>query len=589
MSTAGSGSNNNHPPNWRLWHPSRGIVFQQQQLQQPLYPSLDVANYSTDASLAAAPENEQPGLPVQRDQSTGPQPPEESSAATEEECGDDTLPIPTEAQPEQLNAAHDPEEGILRAPYTTLDFKIPDELFQAAKQAPEGTRESYWSHLLYRGPDLDNDRKGKIRVHYCKNASTAEQALQTLLGEKILGLDLEWETRSYKNAGVRKNVSLVQLASPSRVVLLHLAMYPRDEFVTPTLRKIIEDPDVLKLGVCIKGDCTRLRNYLGLDARGVFELSHLFKQVRYSASQPHLVDKRPINLAALCKEVFGLPMLKDADVRMSSWGQSLDLDQINYSVSDAYSAVQIFSTLDYQREQMCPKPDLPFPVEANKLIPLPDGVKYAKKSSSSKPSIPIIDAAPADTARDTGTNCEILTDLDINTEMFVEDEEGLWGDFSKLGLDSVEKLDEEVSTATATIETATGAAEAVSSSAPQATSTPDFRVLAAEACLAAYQQSKEANGIKLNAAPAALTAYFIWQADTNLNFGDVASLLRDPPLKTSTVASYIVSSVEAEYLPFDENRLTTEIAAVVASDVMGKRYFMKWRALSQRQASINKE
>ncbi|PSR90795.1 hypothetical protein BD289DRAFT_206175 [Coniella lustricola] len=578
-----TGDVSNHPPKWNLWHPTRGIVF-----QQPLYPTLKVAGYSTNASLATASQDEElSNVPIQWDQDAEQV---EESAAAEEDCGDDTLPILSEAQPG--GNAIGPDEGILRAPHTTLDFKVPDELFQAAKQAPEGTRESYWSHLLYRGPDLDNDRKGKIRVHYCKNAASGEQALQTLLGEKLIGLDLEWETKSFKNAGVRKNVSLVQLASPSRVVLLHLAMYPKDEFVTPTLRKIIEDPDVLKLGVCIKGDCTRLRNYLDIDARGVFELSHLFKQVRYSATQPHLVDKRPINLATVCKEVLGLPMCKDAEVRMSSWAQTLDLEQINYSVSDAYSAVQIFSTLDYQREQMDPKPDLPFPVEANKLIPLPEGVEYktTKKSSlarSSTSKSPMGEASPESTCH-RGTEIDASAKSDLDQETWTEGEEGLRNIFGLLGLNYVEES-EETSTSNATRsrtslaadKTATGA-EATSS---ESTTSKDFRVMAAEACLTAYQTTKEANGGKMSAGPAAMRAYFIWQADPSLTFSDVAGLLRDPPLKTSTVASYIVSSVEAEVLPYDENRLTAEISDCVASQVMGKRYYTKWRALSQRTLS----
>ncbi|KAF3770894.1 ribonuclease H-like protein [Cryphonectria parasitica EP155] len=425
-------------------------------------------------------------------------------------------------------------------PFTPLDYKMSDEVFQAARQAAEGTDESFWSYSFYRGPNREDGVKGKVRVHYCKNAHVAERALQYLVGEKFVGLDLEWVALASKSSGARRNVSLVQLASQSRVVLLHLAVYPaKDELATPTLRKIIEDPNVTKLGVWIKGDCTRLKKYLSINARGIFELSHLFKQVKYSTSRPALVNKKLVSLATQCKEVFGLPMRKDQNVRTSDWSQPLDMGQIGYSASDAYAAIHLFAMLNHQREKLDPVPALPFHLELDKPIPLPPGVEMSSSEES---------------------------DLDegITDEALLEAEDS-------------------VTSNTNTKKAATKSRATTATKAMPAPELPkDPKVEAAEICVAEH---KEARGGKIRVTPAALKAYFIWHANKGLNCEDVARMLRDPPLQTSTVASYILSSVQSEKLPYDNERMKTEVAGHMHDSVIRSRFFGIWKAIHYGVAS----
>lgn len=208
---------------------------------------------------------------------------------------------------------------------------MPDAVFRTAKQAEEGTRESFWTYNLYRGPGDNGAPDAKVKVHYCKSSHTTERVIkQYFMGEKVLGFDLEWAADALKFQGPRRNVSLVQLASPSRIGLFHLAAYPRnDSLVAPSLKKVLEDPEITKVGVWIKGDCTRLAQHLGIQARGVFELSHLYKLVKYSKSGEHsLINKRIVSLATQVQECLGLPMFKGQDVRSSDWTQTLRMDQV---------------------------------------------------------------------------------------------------------------------------------------------------------------------------------------------------------------------------------------------------------------------
>jgi hypothetical protein len=210
--------------------------------------------------------------------------------------------------------------------FTPLDFKIPEHVFHEAKR-----NQAFWSYDLYRGPGDDGAADRKIKVHYCKSKHTTERVLQQyFMDEKLLGFDLEWASDATKLHSARRNVSLVQIASQDRIALFHLALYPKgDDLVAPSLKKIMEDPEITKVGVCIKGDCTRLRNFLGIDSHGIFELSHLYKLVKYSTTKEYgAINRRTVGLAAQVQECLGLPMFKGQDVRASDWSQPIGLRQL---------------------------------------------------------------------------------------------------------------------------------------------------------------------------------------------------------------------------------------------------------------------
>lgn len=491
------------------------------------------------------------------------------------------------------NASKEPA-GSSSAPFTPLDYKMADDAFQAAKAAPEGSTESFWSYSLFRGPGDE----GKVKVHYAKTAVAAERALQYLLDEKYLGLDLEWVMDANRYSGARKNVSLLQLASQSRVVLLHIALYPaKDELATPTLRKILTDPAVTKVGVWIKGDCTKLRNWLDIDTQSMFELSHLFKQVKYSASGQHeLVNKRLVSLADQVQETMGLPLKKSQDVRLSDWSQPLDIDQIRYSASDAYAAVQLFAMLNHKREQLNPTPALPFHADLNKPIPLPP---EAESSSSEEAAVEYEAAVEEEAAveDEAAVEYEAAVDDEADVEEEVADGGELEAedDFPSLaeltrdvlqlmrqvrqGLAGFEEEDSEGQPDTSSIDTTVAKPEAAAArqprAPPKATSPPkalpshkDPRVIAAETWLAEY---KEDRGGQLKATLSALKAYHLWHANADLEVDHVAQLLRDPPLQPSTVASYILTSLKSENLPYDKERLKTGVLAHMPRDILKRR------------------
>ncbi|KAK4127547.1 ribonuclease H-like protein [Parathielavia appendiculata] len=379
----------------QVWHVSRGIVFAGG--SNVVYPRLPpLRHHSAPAAVVAEESAVLPPVLSLTGKAAEEAPAGHgleiapgsvaASLITPRTALTNTVPTPTtvvvvgdnaakEGQAPGEDAAKPKPKDVVPAvpPFTPLDFRIPDKTFREAAQASGGTPQSFWNYTLYRGPANDGAPETRVKVHYCTSSRTTERVIKEYFAkEKVLGFDLEWMPNAVKTFGPRSNVSLIQLASPSRIGLFHIAAYPKkDTLVAPSLKKILEDPDVTKVGVWIKGDCTRLSDYLGIKTRGQFELSHLYKLVKYSRSgEYNLINKKLAALATQVKEILGLPMFKGNDVRASDWSKSLNMDQIIYSSSDAYAAVQLYAVLDHQRKALDPVPPLPHHAELNLPIPV---------------------------------------------------------------------------------------------------------------------------------------------------------------------------------------------------------------------------
>jgi hypothetical protein len=333
----------------RVWSPLHGIVFANSPAGSPRPISTAVA---ADVMLHSNPEDRY----VLADSET-----EMIEGVRTVIAGKPAETLENEADPEP----EDPEQHEL--PRTTSSFMMSEEVFRAAKNAAPGSPESFWTHTLYRGPENDGIEP-KVKVHYCRSKHTTERTLQQyFVNKKLLGFDIEWQPETHKNSGAKKNVSLVQLASDDRIGLFHIALYPKEDvgdLVAPSLRAIMEDASITKVGVAIKADCTRLRKFLKIDSRGIFELSHLYKLVKFSSSKDFkLINKRLVSLSTQVQEHLHLPMYKGGEVRSSDWSQPLQMEQIEYAASDSYAGVHLFDTLEIKRKKLDPTPPRPYNAE----------------------------------------------------------------------------------------------------------------------------------------------------------------------------------------------------------------------------------
>lgn len=206
---------------------------------------------------------------------------------------------------------------------------VASELKSRSSQSPTfrfDNSAQFWSHKNHQ------DRNGKaITVHYCRTLDSAERVAKLFSESRVIGLDLEWKAQALSTAGIKSNLSLLQIADQDRIALFHIALFQTrndQELTPPSLKKILESADTVKVGVNIKADCTRVRRYLGIEVQSQLEISHLYKLVKYSQSNPKLVNRRVVNLSQQVEEILGLPLFKEDNVRCSDWSRPLAYTQV---------------------------------------------------------------------------------------------------------------------------------------------------------------------------------------------------------------------------------------------------------------------
>ncbi|KAK3949652.1 exonuclease/helicase [Pseudoneurospora amorphoporcata] len=606
----------------QTWNSSRGITFAGDSTRRVVgYPQLpSLARFHSDSAASTA-SNPEPVLPPH--EATVPQGNPDATGTTLDSQGQVFVDA-QEALEEQLeviiadeNVQSKDEGASLKPPFTPLSFTMSEDLFKKAKKAAEGTPESYWTYNLYRGPDKDGNMNEKVKVHYCRSANTTERVLkQYFMDDKILGLDLEWEANAKPAHGPRQNVSVIQIASEKRVGIFHISLYPKkDELGSPLLKQIIEDPEVIKTGSWILGDCTRLEKYLGIKGRGIQELSHLYKLVKYSGSGEHkLVNRTGVPLATMVQEILQLPMFKGS-VRTSAWSRPLNMDQILYSASDAYAGVQLFAMMDHQRKQLNPTPPLPYAAELKMPIRLAADVILEEAGLLDEP-LPdeTVDAAlSADYLSTVGNNINVEIEGNGSTTLSSEEtktttlgsEETKTTTLGSEETKTIKKRTTKKTTTDSTAPTTSTTATATSTKRKRNPQDPSIPIdpLVSEATVWAqnYLLSRQPPRPKQPKQPkqpvtpnpdspdspdspkttaprpllsvAPLRAYYLWSRNPSLNCEALAALLG---IKTSSAAGYILQAVKAERgrLGFEPKRMREEVlgCGVIAETTIAWRW-----------------
>jgi ribonuclease D len=178
-----------------------------------------------------------------------------------------------------------------------------------------------------------------------------------------------------KSPKLQEKIGLIQIATQEKVALFHIGLHPGKttaEIIAPSLRKIIEDPAIGKIGVAVlSADFSRLSKFFGLKPKGAIELSHLHRLVVFGGWKPELVSTKMISLANLVEKHLGLPLHK-GEVRTSNWSKPLSEAQINYAAGDAYAGLMLYHCMNAKRLRMKPVP--PLPVHADKYQAMERGL-----------------------------------------------------------------------------------------------------------------------------------------------------------------------------------------------------------------------
>ncbi|RPB24851.1 hypothetical protein L211DRAFT_867724 [Terfezia boudieri ATCC MYA-4762] len=246
------------------------------------------------------------------------------------------------------------EIAVDEEPYVPLTYQIPMEVLTRLLCLKDDSRLKYWTHDLYQ------HQEKKISVEYCTTLDQFETAAQKFLKEKVIGFDMEWLPRPSKR--VCDNVSLIQLAKEDHITLFHLGRVRKEnveELIPSSLKAILESKSILKVGVSVAGDGSRIKKWLGIEPQGMMELSAIHHVIEYARERRKgQIPRVLVSLTRLSEKYLQLPIHKGS-TRTSDWAKPLSLAQISYAATDAYAGLRIFDALQKARMLVDPIPMLP--------------------------------------------------------------------------------------------------------------------------------------------------------------------------------------------------------------------------------------
>lgn len=165
------------------------------------------------------------------------------------------------------------------------------------------------------------------------NLEQAELAVQQIRESgKLVGFDTE--TRPSFQRGVSYRVCLVQLSVGDVCYLFRLNKIKE---MPACLKQLLEDPNVIKVGLSTQDDFKNLRRWCELEPRGFIELQQLVKN--YGITE--------MSLAKIYALLFGLKLSKRQ--RLTNWeADQLNFKQLAYASLDAIACVEIYEALMMQ-------------------------------------------------------------------------------------------------------------------------------------------------------------------------------------------------------------------------------------------------
>lgn len=173
--------------------------------------------------------------------------------------------------------------------------------------------------------------EGKVEV--AQSARETESALRYLRGAgPLVGIDTE--TRPSFHKGETHKVALMQVSTDEVCILFRLCMTG----LTPGLIDLLEDGNIIKIGLSLKDDLLMLRRRHNFTPRGFLDLQ------TYAAE----MGIRDMSLQKLYANLFHKKITKRS--RLTNWERDvLTEEQKRYAATDAYTCLQMYRRLEELR------------------------------------------------------------------------------------------------------------------------------------------------------------------------------------------------------------------------------------------------
>lgn len=166
------------------------------------------------------------------------------------------------------------------------------------------------------------------KIHLISNDQELADIISNLRSAEILGFDTE--TRASFKVGEVYKVALLQLATETDAVLIRLHGINHFE----SIKNILENPNVLKVGVAIRDDLKSLQKIFKFVPENFIELQTVAKEK----------GLKNMGLRGMTEEVLQASLSKKA--KISNWEvRTLSAEQIKYAATDAWIGLKLYQKL----------------------------------------------------------------------------------------------------------------------------------------------------------------------------------------------------------------------------------------------------
>lgn len=178
-----------------------------------------------------------------------------------------------------------------------------------------------------------------VEVVYTNNVFEAEKWLKKHIiacSARVVGFDIEWRPQfvSKRDGGTENQTAVLQLGVEASCLVLHIfhmSELPR------SLISILGDKNILKVGVGIEEDASKLRRHRGLVCEGITDIQKMVQTTERG---------QQFGLKALAQRFLGIELEKCKRITMSNWENfPLTLRQIEYAALDAWAGVKIYHAI----------------------------------------------------------------------------------------------------------------------------------------------------------------------------------------------------------------------------------------------------
>ncbi|CAO3659910.1 unnamed protein product [Umbelopsis ramanniana] len=218
------------------------------------------------------------------------------------------------------------------------------EILCSTMKAAEPEHESQATVFLESINNLDVIDYSETHKLFCTKSPThTNTIIRKMVKEgKVFGLDLEWRPTFIKG-GKENKTALVQLCNSTSILIIQISrmgVFPHE------LKGLLQNRDILKTGVNIKGDALKLYRDFRILTNGLVELGTLARATHAEELQGY----KGLSLRLLCA-IFLDKSLPKGNTRVSRWDAPvLSSKQKQYAADDAYASFAVYQAINDRRQ-----------------------------------------------------------------------------------------------------------------------------------------------------------------------------------------------------------------------------------------------